>query len=133
MTGEQPKESTIKVPKLPEWSMAKAIGYKPKTTFWDDFCIAELYGDPSPIHGILDTYRRAFKEWRGNVEYITELSLVLNHRGCFWYNAAERNEDNKDCFTALYSSYFNLWHMLNDWACENLNGDDYAYYRQITD
>ena len=131
MSGNQPKETAIKLPNLPKWTMAEEIGYEPKTTFWDDFSIAELYGDPTPIHGIVDTYWRAFKEWKHDVKYIAELSLVLNHKGCFWYNVAEEREDKR--LTAISSTYFNLWENLNDWANENLNEEDYAYYFRITD
>ena len=36
------------------------IGYKPITTFWDDFSIADRFG----ISAIKDTYKRAFEEWK---------------------------------------------------------------------
>lgn len=44
-------------------------GYEVRTTFWEDFSIADLFGLPS----ILDTFKRAFKEWKGNYVYLTEL------------------------------------------------------------
>lgn len=31
-------------------------GYETKTTFWDDFSIAEMFG----INAVRDTYKRAF-------------------------------------------------------------------------
>ena len=56
--------------------MMDLCGYETKTTFWDDFTIAEAYGESA----VKDTYNRAFKEWKTNVEYITEFVMVLNHK-----------------------------------------------------
>lgn len=132
MTGDQPKERTVNLPKLPEWSMAKEIGYKPKTTFWDDFSIAELYGEPSPIEGIIDTAQRAFREWKHDVVYITELSLVLNHKGFFWHNVGvDHGEDEEHkLFLNIRDAYMELWRQLHDWVHDNLKGDDFEYYFQ---
>lgn len=126
MTGEQPKESTIKMPKLPEWSMAKEIGYEPKTTFWQDFCIADLYGPEA----IIDTFKRAFREWHRNLEYLTELSLVLNHKGTFFYREKEPESSPLNMLSKLY---FIMWKQVDNYARENLNEEDYAYYFRITD
>ena len=38
------------------WEMAIDMGYEPKTTFWDDFTIADKFG----VKAVEDTYRRAF-------------------------------------------------------------------------
>ena len=35
------------------------IGYEPKTTFWSDFSIADMFG----VEGVKDTYNRAKDEW----------------------------------------------------------------------
>ena len=66
----------IKMPTLPAWTMAAEIGYKPKTTFWQDFSIADLYG----ADAVQDTFNRAFDEWKTDYIYLTELVLVLNHK-----------------------------------------------------
>lgn len=78
------KEQEFTLPKLPQWTMAAQIGYEPKTTFWDDFSIADLYD----LNAIANTFGDAFKEWRDNVEYIAELALVLNHKGHWYYQAS---------------------------------------------
>ena len=49
-------------------------GYTTITTFWQDFSIADKFG----IDAIKDTFNRAFNEWKGNYQYLTELVLVLN-------------------------------------------------------
>ena len=38
----------------------KENGNEVKTTFWDDFSIAERFG----LSAIQDTFNRAFKEWK---------------------------------------------------------------------
>ena len=39
-----------------KWNVEELCGYKPITTFWDDFTIAEAFG----IDAIRDTFNRAF-------------------------------------------------------------------------
>ena len=45
-----------------------------ESTFRDDFTIADRFG----ISGIKDTYKRAFKHWKDDLQYLTELVIVLN-------------------------------------------------------
>lgn len=124
----QAQESTFRMPQLPAWTMAQEIGYEPITTFWDDFSIADLYGPEA----IVDTYRRAFIEWRHNVEYITELVLVLNHKG-FWYSSASKLKDDDETLKAISRLYFTLWEQLHDWARDNFEDADAEYYFRVTD
>ena len=37
-------------------------GYELKTTFWEDFTIAESFG----VEAILDTFNRSFDNWKNN-------------------------------------------------------------------
>lgn len=128
MSGDKPKEFTITMPRLPEWSMAKELGYEPKTTFWQDFSIADLYG----LNAIQDTLRRAFGEWCEDVEYVAELALVLNHKG-FWYYAAAEQRDNNERLRALAQTYFAMYEAVNDYAKEHFTGEDAEYYFRVTD
>lgn len=59
--------------------------YQRKTTFVNDFAIAECFGDSS----ILDTYRRALRDWLSSYEYATELAMSLNHLSWFWHYNGE--------------------------------------------
>ena len=59
--------------------------YKRKTTFVNDFAIAECFGDSS----IRDTYRRALRDWLSSYEYATELAMSLNHLCWFWHYNGE--------------------------------------------
>lgn len=93
--------------------------YNYKTTFFNDFTIADVFG----IEAVKDTYKRAFKEWKDNVEYITELTIVLNHK--IWQHC-ETNEP-------LARVYDKLWRELDTWCCENLKGKDLEYFYQTTD
>ena len=102
------------------WAMANEIGYKPKTTFWQDFSIADRFGEKA----IKDTYKRAFEEWKDNYEYLTELVLVLNHK---IYEHHGRKE------LTLARLYNKLWMETDDYAVNNLKGDELSYYYQTTD
>ena len=99
--------------------MKDQLGYETKTTFWDDFTIADSFGEAA----IIDTYNRAFKEWHTNVEYITELVLVLNHKIWQWYQNNPR----------LGELYDKLWNKTHEWCLDNLEGDDFTYYWKTVD
>lgn len=71
---------TIQI-KVPKWNIESETGYKPRTTFWQDFSIADAFGGDA----VTDTFHRAFNEWKDNCVYITELVMVLNHKIAQWY------------------------------------------------
>lgn len=105
---------------IPKWNIQEETGYQPKTTFWSDFCIADKFG-PSSVQ---DTYDRAFNEWKTNVEYITEMVMVLNH--LCWYHFGKKNE-------TLSKLYSKLYYQAHEWALDNLKGEDLDYYLSTTD
>ena len=94
-------------------------GYQPKTTFWLDFTIAEHFGE----NAIKDTFNRAFKEWKTDIVYLTELVMVLNWKMWMWDNT---NDD-------LSKLYFDLWGKADLWCMENLKGEDKSYYIKTLD
>ena len=94
--------------------------YQFKTTFWQDFTIADKFG----VSAIKDTYKRAFSEWKSNTEYITELVLVLNWKLWEHYEAGQHT---------MAEVYNELWEKTHSWCCNNLKGDDLAYYIRVTD
>lgn len=94
-------------------------GYEMKTTFWNDFSIADVFG----IDAIKDTYKRAFNEWKSNHIYLTELVMVLNLK--IW----QHYEKNK----TLAEVYNTLWEEADSYACENLKGDELLYFYSTTD
>lgn len=101
------------------WNIEAMTGYKPITTFWNDFSIADNFG----IEAIQDTYNRAFKEWKGNYKYLTELVMVLNHKIWAWYG---RNNN----YAELYDK---LWRMADEYAVTHLKGDKLKYFYRVTD
>lgn len=96
-----------------------SIGYEPKTTFWEDFSIADCFG----VGAVKDTFDRAFDSWKNDYIYLTELVMVLNHK--IWQHY-ESNE-------ALAEIYNDLWERSDLYARENLVGDELAYFYNTTD
>lgn len=94
-------------------------GYEMKTTFWEDFTIADAFG----VSAIEDTYKRAFNGWKHDYVYITELSLVLNWKMFQWYE----KDDSK------YQIYYDLYTKLDAWCMDNLRNSELIYYIDTTD
>lgn len=90
------------------------------TTFYRDFTIAEAFGG---IKAIKDTYRRAFKEWRTDYRYLTDLVMVLNHKIWEWYG-------KDDVYAELYNT---LWEKADAYAVKHLEGDELSYFYRVTD
>lgn len=107
------------------------IGYEEKTTFWRDFSIAELYGK----NGIKDTYERAKQDWQDDIEFMTELAMVLNHKLWFWSAQKPNNVSSKEEIEALVKLYDNLWSEIDSFIFEHFENDKEAisYYLRVTD
>ena len=103
-----------------EKQMMEMAGYETMTTFYGDFTIADAFG----AEAIIDTYKRAFAEWKDNIEYLTELTMVLNHK--IWEHHRREN-------TALMVTYDTLWKKADEWCVSNLEDKDLEYYLRITD
>lgn len=72
-----------------------------ETLFYQDFKIAEKFGG---IRAVMDTFKRAFGEWKDNIKYLTEIAVVTNHLG--W--------ENYDKNTTLSTYYFQCYHKVCD-------------------
>ena len=96
-------------------------GYEPKTTFWNDFSIADMFG----VRGVKDTYNRAKESWQDNIEFMTEFAMVLNHKS--W----QHNGKNQ----SLCSLYSDLWYEIEDFIYEHFKDNEEAlsYYLRVTD
>lgn len=105
---------------IKNWSIEQETGYKPITTFYQDFSIADRFN----IDAVKDTYNRAFKEWQDNYKYITELVMVLN-----WKIWEHHNSNNIE----LSKVYNDLWVKLDKWVQDNFNADELDYYYTTTD
>ena len=95
-------------------------GYTTQTTFWEDFSIADRFG----LNAILDTYDRAFKEWKNNYIYLTELVMVLNWK-C-WQHYENKNDEFSE-------KYQELFYKTQDYAYENLKDNELRYFISTTD
>ena len=101
------------------WNIEAMTGYKPITTFYEDFSIADLFG----MAAIKDTYNRVFAEWKSDYKYLTELVMVLNWKVWEHYTV---NDD--------YAKFYNeLYLTTNDYAYDNLKGDELTYFYRTTD
>ncbi len=96
----------------------RLLDYECKTTFWNDFSIAERFGEEA----VRDTYKRAKVEWKKDRIYGTKLSMVLNHKCWYWYE--KKN-------TKLSQLYAGLWEEWHDWVLENWKGEDLGYYLRV--
>ena len=103
---------------IPKWNITELNGYEPMTTFWQDFSIADKFGN----NAIADTYRRAKSEWKDNYKYWTELCLVLNHKIWQWH---ERDRQKAILYDKLWRE---ADEMTSGWSDEKQE-----YYFQVTD
>ena len=106
------------------WNIEAITGYKPITTFWEDFTIAEKFGESA----IRDTFRRAFDGWKDNYKYLTELVMVLNWKIWEWMADAPTEEEKY-----IAKIYDQLWEQADHYACENLQGEELDYFYLTTD
>lgn len=104
---------------IENWNIEEETGYKPLTTFYTDFSIADKFG----LSAIQNTYIRVFAEWKSNYKYITELAMVLNWKCWRWHQV------NND-YSRLYTTLF--W-QLDEWIMDNLKGEELDYYIRTTD
>ena len=106
--------------KIAVWNIEAVTGYKPKTTFFEDFSIADNFG----IEAVKDTYRRALETAKFmGYEYLTEFVMALNWK--IWQHY-EKNEP-------LARVYNELWMSACEVAEETLKGDELAYYYKTID
>lgn len=90
------------------------------TTFKSDFTIADAFGEDA----VRDTYKRAFNEWKGQYRYLTDLVITLNHK------IYEHHEKGNKALSQVYDE---LWKAADAYACDNLKGDELAYFYKTTD
>ena len=100
-------------------TMCNAIGHEPCTTFWMDFSIAEPFGE----NAIVDTYERAVEQFGRDVEYMAELTLVLNWK--IW--------DIYEIDDELANIYNDLWQRHDSYCWDLFKGEEARRYFEITD
>lgn len=103
-----------------DWNIEALTGYKPITTFYMDFSIADRFGRKA----IKDTYKNAVRNAKTlGYKYLTELVMALNWKVFEHY-------DKMWWYADLYRQ---LWEQLHAYALETLKGDELTYYLETTD
>lgn len=100
-------------------TMRDLNGYEAFTTFWEDFSIADKFG----IDAVNDTFRRAFKEWKKDYKYLTELVLVLNHK--IW-----QHYQNNEPLARVYNE---LWEKAVAYAMDHLKDEKMQWFLKWAD
>ena len=104
---------------LTDWNIEAMTGYKPISTFYMDFSIADNFG----VDAIRDTYKRATEEWKSDYKMFTELVMALNWK--IW-----EHHGHNDKYAKLYNE---LWGEADLWATESLKGEELSYFYRTTD
>lgn len=106
--------------RIKTWNIEAMTGYKPITTFYEDFSIADNFG----LAAIKDTYMRGFEtaKFMGYKE-LTEFVMALNWK--IW-----EHHGHNDVFAKLYND---LWVKADLYAAKNLKGEELAYFYRTTD
>lgn len=102
-----------------DWNIEALTGYTPITTFYTDFSIADKFG----IDAIKDTFQRTFDGCKADYKYLTELVMALNWK--IW----EHYQKNDD----LSMLYNDLWMAADNYAVNNLTGEELDYFYRTTD
>ena len=109
----------MKITTLNRDAVEAMIGYRPFTTFFKDFSVAETFG----VDAVRETYNRAFNEWKNNYKYLTEFVMVLNWK-------MQEHYQHNDTLATLYNE---LWTKADGWACDNLQDEELSYFYRTTD
>ena len=109
----------MKIKMLDRDVIEREIGYRPFTTFFEDFSIADAFG----LDAIEETYTRCVDCWQHEYKYMTELVMVLR------WKVEEHFGENKD----YANKYQELGDKADEWMREHLEGDELAYYYRTID
>lgn len=102
-----------------DWNIERMTGYKPMTTCYMDFSIAEAFGESA----VLETYESLMEQMKCDYRWLTEFVMALNWKIWEHYETNER-------LARLYDS---LWEQAQNYACNNLYGDELNYFYSTTD
>lgn len=96
------------------------FNFESQTTFWEDFYIADKFGTGA----VRGTFRKCLAYAKIDYKYLTELSLVLNHR--LWMHYDKEN-------MTLVGVYDEIWRKCDNYAKKHLKGNELMFYLQVTD
>ena len=101
------------------WNIENVTGYKPLTTLFEDFSIADVFG----VNAIKETYKSGLRFAKLDYKYLTELVMVLNHK--IWQHYGSDDE--------LARLYNDLWLKADEYAKRNLKNEELEYFFRIID
>ena len=107
--------------KITTWNIESATGYHPTTTFYEDFSIADAFGEKA----VRDTYKRAMESWKTDYKYLTELVMALNWKIWAHYENPKTGR--------LAEVYNELWEKADEHASNHLKGEELSYFFRTTD
>ena len=87
---------------IKDWNIEEMCGYKPLTTFYTDFSIADKFG----IAAIKDTLNRCEKYWTDDYKYFTELVMVMSWKSFEHENNPEYCRFYSEMYYKLDNKYF---------------------------
>lgn len=104
--------------------------YERKTTYTNDFSIAEWCVPIEGMNAVADTLRNALQNWRDSIEFFAEIIIVLNMKA--WEHAARKNEHYCKIYSDLYYMVRDLY---LDWFDKDNKQHDNAmdYYYNYVD
>ena len=74
--------------------------YERKTTYTNDFSIAEGCVPIDGMNAVADTLRNALQNWRDSIEFFAEIIIVLNMKS--WEHSARGNRQYAEMYSELY-------------------------------
>lgn len=104
---------------IKDWNIEAMTGYKPITTFYQDFSIADRFGKAA----IRDTLKRSLEYANTDYKVKTELVMVLNWKTWEHY---ETNPEYGQLYLELYEN-------LRDECCSTFKDEELEYFFDTTD
>lgn len=105
---------------IENWNIEAETGYKPMTTFYTDFSIAEKFG----INAVKSTFDDIMKNADClPYKYLTEFVMALNWKCWRWYQ-------HNDALSKLYADCF---YKAQEFAYKHLKGEKLEYFISTTD
>lgn len=110
---------------LPDWRKSKYapkpdVNYKMISTFWEDFTIADCFGEKA----VKDTFRTCYREFKTWPEYLIELVMTLNWK--MWQRHDLGDPEGCEMYRGMYEKAYK-------YATKNLKGEDLQKFFEITD
>ena len=121
-----------------EANLADMGNYERKYTFYSDFGIAEFCEVYKADAGaVKDTYNRVEESWGSNIEAITEVVMVLNHKIWSFYDGVDSSflgcsEEWRQHFMKVYQELYERCVAFIEKTFAN-DSEALSYYYEVTD